>query len=199
MRKRVSRRARIQLALGLVVLAAMSAVGYATLRIFGDTGPLLSTAELRKGIPPLPSPPPDAVVKSATIAVLNFRHWSVARGVGEVQSPFNSSAPKRGRLSISIELPLFSPAGEYRVSLRAGTDKPLVDKMAVARNIGGRTVVDPVGIDLLRRDLAFIRSHWKPSAYGRHLNSPFTWSKPMKTIAPSIRPLRSSTGFFVWP
>ena len=147
-RKRVSRRARIQLALGLVVLAAMSAVGYATLRIFGDMGPLLSTAELRKGIPPLPSPPPDAVVKSATIAVLNFRHWSVARGVGEVQSPFNSSVLKRGRLSIRIELPLFSPAGEYRVSLRDGTDKPLVDQMAVARNIGGRTVVDPVGIDL---------------------------------------------------
>jgi len=147
-RKRASRRARILLALGLAVFAAVSVGGYATLRIFGDTGPLLSTAELRKGITPLPSPPPDAFVKSANIAVLNFRHWSVARGVGEVQPPIKSPTLKRGRLSIMIELPLFSPAGEYRVSLRAGTDKPWIDQTAVARIIGGRTVVDPVGIDL---------------------------------------------------
>jgi len=147
-RKRVSRRARILLALGLAVFAAVSVVGYATLRIFSDTVPLLSTAELREGIPPLPSPPADAFVKSATIAVLNFRHWSVARGVGEVQPLIKSPALKLGRLSIRIELPLFSPAGEYRVSLRAGTDKPWIDQRAVARIIGGRTVVDPVGIDL---------------------------------------------------
>lgn len=147
-RKRVSRRARIRLALGLAVFVAVSVVGCATLLIFGDKGPHLSTAELRKGIPPLPSPPPDAVVKSATIAVLNFRHWTVARGVGEVQPPFRPPALKRGRLSIRIELPLFSPAGDYRVSLRAGTDKPWIDQMATARIIGGRTVVDPIGIDL---------------------------------------------------
>ena len=147
-RKRGSRRARIQLALGIAVLAAVSVVGYATLGMFSDTVSLLSTAELRKAIPPLPSPPPNAVVKSATIAVLNFRHWSVGRGVGEVQPPHKAPGLKRGRLSIRIELPLFSPAGEYRVSLRTGTDKPWIDQLTVARIIGGRTVVDPVGIDL---------------------------------------------------
>ena len=147
-RKRVSRRARIWLVCGLAVFAAMSVAGYATLRIYGDALPLLSTADLRKGIPPLPSPPPEAVVRSATIAMLNFRHWSVTRGDGEAPPPFPPPTLKRGNLSLRIELPLFSPAGDYKVSLRTSTDKTLMDRVATAHVVGGRTILDPVRVDL---------------------------------------------------
>ena len=147
-RKRVSRRARIWLVFGLAVFAVMSVVGYATLRIYGDARPLLSNADLRKGIPPLPSPPPEAVVRPATIAMLNFRHWSVTRGEGEVPSAFTPPTLRRGNLSLRIELPLFSPAGDYKVSLRTSTDKTLMDRVATAHVVGGRTILDPVRVDL---------------------------------------------------
>ncbi len=147
-RKRGLRRTRIWLGFGLSVFAAISVAGYATFRIYGDALPLLSEADLRKAIPRLPSPPPEAVVKSATIAILNFRHWSVTRGDAGVQPPLPPPTLKRGILSMRIELPLFSPAGQYRVNLTTGTNKPLIDRMAVARIVVGRTVLDPVRVDL---------------------------------------------------
>ena len=147
-RKRVLRRGRVWLVCGLAVFAVMCVTGYTTWRIFGNVVPNLSTADLRKGIPPLPSLPAEAFVKSATLARLDFRDWSVTRSDGEVPSPFMPPTLKRANLSLRIELPLFSPAGQYRVSLRAATGELLMDRMAVAHIIDGRTILESIQIDL---------------------------------------------------
>lgn len=147
-RKQVRTRARIWLVCGLAVFAAMCVTGYATWRIYGSAAPILSMADLRKGIPPLPSPTSETIVKSATVVQLSFRHWSVTRGEGEVLLQFTPPTLKRGDLSLRIELPLFSLAGHYRINLTDGTGKLLMNRMVVGRIIDGGTFLEPVQIDL---------------------------------------------------
>jgi len=151
-RKRVRTLTRIRLACGTAVLAALCVTGYATWRIYGSAAPLLSTADLRKGIPPLPSTPSEDIIFPATLAQLSFRHWSVTRGEGEVPVQFTPPTLKRGTFALRIELPLFSLAGQYRVKLSDGTGKQLTNRMAVAHIIDGRTFLDPVRIDLSSRE-----------------------------------------------
>lgn len=141
-RKRVYRRETILRIFGLAVITLGLAGAYTLWQLHWRPVDSLTTAELRKAIPPGPVEP----TTSVTAASLNFANWALNRSSPD-QPPLKPPVLKRGKLSLTIQLPLMSQPGTYRVVLSPVQGLSLLDRSVRARMVDGSTTLDNIEVD----------------------------------------------------
>jgi hypothetical protein len=130
-----------------VAIGFLLAGGYASWRLVHSEVAQMSMAELRRSLPVDPPPAPTLPVPPVSAARLDYSSWSVTRGETSDPAPEAPPVLRRGKLAVTIQLPLMSPAGMYRVVLSRRESEPIVDRVLRARIIRGDTLLDSFELD----------------------------------------------------
>ena len=142
-RNRVYRRETLLGIFGLAVIALGLAGAYTLWQLHWRPVDSLTIVELRKAIPPGPVEP----TTSVTAASLNFANWALNRSSADRLPLIKPPVLKRGKLSLTIQLPLMSQPGTYRVVLSTVQGSSLIDRSVRARMVDGSTTLDNIEVD----------------------------------------------------
>jgi hypothetical protein len=137
-----SRASRFRLVGSAILLIGLSSA-YVTWRARSIPAPPIQIADSSKAAPsPVKAPPPVSVISTR----LDFTNWTLSRGTDQ-GSQLRTPVIARGRLSVTIQLPLLSPPGLYRLVLSRDRGPALIDRSARAVVSDGSTVLENLEID----------------------------------------------------
>lgn len=144
-RRRLRRRS-VGVKLSVMVFVALCA-GYATWREYNQPVERLTTEELRQGIKLLPGVLESEPRVQTVLARLDFSAWSATRDPGSQTTTLPPPVLWRGRLSLTIQLPLLSPPGMYSVALTSTEGASLFRQSVRASVTDGATTLQVMNVD----------------------------------------------------
>jgi hypothetical protein len=144
-RRRLRRRSTYVKLAGIAVVATCAA--FASWRLSDRATERLTADEIRQAMKPLPGPPEFQPGTPVVVARLDFSRWSVSRDPGAETTVLRPPLLQRARLSLSVQLPVLSPPGTYRITLKDPEGAVLVESAVRAIVEGSATMLEPVYFD----------------------------------------------------